>query len=38
MRSSYYELLYYAEEAKKELSYSPTVIIEFSAELQWKKI
>jgi len=33
----YYELLYYAEEAKKELSYSPSVIIEFSAELNGKR-
>ena len=33
----YYEIMYYAEEAKKELSYSPSVVIEFSAELQDKK-
>jgi molecular chaperone DnaK len=33
----YYELLYYAEEAKKELSYSPSVVIEFSAELNGKR-
>jgi len=29
----YYEIMYYAEEAKKELSYSSSVVIEFSAEL-----
>lgn len=33
----YYEIMYYAEEAKKELSYSPSVIIEFSAELNGKR-
>src|SRR6185295_11722995 len=33
----YYEIMYYAEEAKKELSYSPSVVIEFSAELNNKK-
>ena len=33
----YYEILYYAEEAKKELSHSQSVIIEFNAELNDKK-
>lgn len=33
----YYEIMYYAEEAKKELSYSASVIIEFSAELNNKR-
>ncbi|HKB43908.1 MAG TPA: Hsp70 family protein [Chitinophagaceae bacterium] len=33
----YYEIMYYAEEAKKELSYSPSVVVEFSAELNDKK-
>jgi len=33
----YYEILYYAEEAKKELSGSSSVIIEFDAELNGKK-
>lgn len=33
----YYELMYYAEEAKKELSTSSTVVIEFNAELNDKK-
>ena len=33
----YYELLYYAEEAKKELSYSHSVVIEFSAEVNGKR-
>jgi molecular chaperone DnaK len=33
----YYEIMYYAEEAKKELSHSPSVIIEFNAELNKKK-
>jgi molecular chaperone DnaK len=33
----YYEILYYAEEAKKELSYSSSVVIEFSAELNGKR-
>jgi molecular chaperone DnaK len=33
----FYEIMYYAEEAKKELSYSPSVIIEFTAELNGKK-
>lgn len=32
----YYEIMYYAEEAKKELSYSSSVVIEFSAELDGK--
>ena len=29
----YYEIMYYAEEAKKELSHSPSTVIEFGAEL-----
>ncbi|HJW15992.1 MAG TPA: Hsp70 family protein [Flavisolibacter sp.] len=33
----YYEILYYAEEAKKELSYSKSVFVEFSAELNNKR-
>jgi molecular chaperone DnaK len=33
----YYEILYYAEEAKKELSHAPSVVIEFNAELNNKK-
>lgn len=33
----FYEIMYYAEEAKKELSYSPAVAIEFTAELNNKK-
>src|SRR6185295_18269228 len=33
----YYELMYYAEEAKKELSYSSSVIIEFNADLNGNK-
>jgi molecular chaperone DnaK len=33
----FYELMYYAEEAKKELSYSPSVTIDFNAELNDKK-
>jgi molecular chaperone DnaK len=33
----YYEILYYAEEAKKELSHSTSVVIEFSAELNDKR-
>lgn len=33
----YYEILYYAEEAKKELSNSTLVYIEFSAELNGKR-
>jgi molecular chaperone DnaK len=33
----YYEILYYAEEAKKELSYSQSVLVEFSAELNNKQ-
>ncbi len=33
----YYEILYYAEEAKKELSNSALVYIEFSAELNGKR-
>src|SRR6185436_18833294 len=33
----YYEIMYYAEEAKKELSYSASVLIEFTAELNGKK-
>jgi molecular chaperone DnaK len=33
----YYEIMYYAEEAKKELSYSSSVVIEFNAELNGKK-
>ncbi len=33
----YYEIMYYAEEAKKELSYSSSVVIEFNAELDNKK-
>jgi len=33
----YYEIMYYAEEAKKELSYSPSVLIEFTTELNGKK-
>ncbi len=33
----YYEILYYAEEAKKELSYSSSVVIEFSAYLNDRK-
>ena len=33
----FYEIMYYAEEAKKELSYSTTVMIEFSAELNGKR-
>lgn len=33
----YYELMYYAEEAKKELSHTGSAMIEFSAELEGKK-
>lgn len=33
----YYEIMYYAEEAKKELSYSSSVVIEFGAELNGKR-
>jgi molecular chaperone DnaK len=33
----YYEIMYYAEEAKKELSYSSSVQIEFNAELNGKR-
>jgi molecular chaperone DnaK len=33
----YYEIMYYAEEAKKELSHSSAVFIEFNAELNGKK-
>lgn len=33
----YYEMLYYAEEAKKELSHSAFAVIEFNAELNDKK-
>lgn len=33
----YHEIMYYAEEAKKELSHSPSAIIEFSAELDDRK-
>jgi molecular chaperone DnaK len=33
----YYQILYYAEEAKKELSYSQSVFVEFSAELNNKR-
>lgn len=33
----FYELMYYAEEAKKELSHTGSAIIEFSAELEGKK-
>ena len=33
----YYEVLYYAEEAKKELSQSPRTVIDFSATLDGKK-
>ena len=33
----FYEIMYYAEEAKKELSYTPSVLIEFSAVLNAKK-
>jgi molecular chaperone DnaK len=33
----YYEIMYYAEEAKKELSHSSSVVIDFSAELNNKK-
>jgi molecular chaperone DnaK len=33
----YYEIMYYAEEAKKELSYSLSVLVEFSAELNNKR-
>ncbi|MBP6516104.1 MAG: Hsp70 family protein [Chitinophagales bacterium] len=29
----YYQIMYYAEEAKKELSQSPSTVIEFSAEI-----
>ena len=32
----YHEIMYYAEEAKKELSYSRSVVIEFSAKLNDK--
>jgi len=33
----YYEIMYYAEEAKKELSHSKSAVIEFNAELNNKK-
>jgi molecular chaperone DnaK len=33
----YHEIMYYAEEAKKELSHAQTVHIEFSAELEGKE-
>jgi molecular chaperone DnaK len=33
----FYEIMYYAEEAKKELSHSPSATIEFSAELENRK-
>lgn len=33
----YHEIMYYAEEAKKELSYAQSVTIEFTAELDGKK-
>ena len=33
----FYEIMYYAEEAKKELSYSTSVMIEFSADLNGKR-
>ncbi len=29
----YYQIMYYAEEAKKELSQSPSTVIEFSADI-----
>jgi molecular chaperone DnaK len=33
----YYEIMYYAEEAKKELSYSTSVTIDFSTEINGKR-
>lgn len=33
----YYQVMYYAEEAKKDLSHAPSTEIEFSAELNGKK-
>lgn len=33
----YYEIMYYAEEVKKELSNAPSAVIEFNAELNNKK-